>query len=280
MLCSGVKKEKTFDPIIEVKATDGQDIIRKLQDTRRNTVLRFLILLRESDYQKCFYSYRDFLWYKRNNFKGELTIEKYEDCIHLPYNIREPCVPRQLYIMLPKERIFIPSDGFTETYIRSKMRELIQIFIKLNAKTVKMTYYDANTATNNIKIDASLSTPTVQLSETSEIINEDKTVKGYKFEMRFEPNTEPFNVNDFMNDQLYYYLRQESGWQYMIQRRVDYNMTYDKYTYMSNERKLLKGKFVSKLKILDMEAEYDWSKYKDLMVDYEIDYYPYLVKES
>lgn len=266
--------------IFEVDLAPGQHLIQELYKRRRNIRLQFLILLRESDYHKCFFSYRDMIAYRKNNFPGDLILEKYEDCDQLPYYIKEPSMPRQLYIMLPKERTFIPSNTFTETYIRSKMRELIQIFVKLNAKTVKFVRYDTESELEDLKLEATAMLSQVQVSSISRIEHENAKYSGMQYEMRFQPNTTPFSIDDFLDDRNYYYLKHETGWQDIIRRRVDYHMGYDKYTYKNNETKLLKGKFVSKLKVLDMVADYDWEKFKEFTIEYEIEYYPKLIGSS
>lgn len=267
----------TFQPdrvIFDTVLPQGQYLVQELFKKRRNLRLQFLILLRESDYQKCFFSYRDMIAYRKNNFPGDLILEKYEDCHQLPYYIQEPPMPRQLYIMLPKERTFISSNIFTETYIRSKMRELIQIFVKLNAKTIKFIRYDTESEMENLKLEATTIFSQAQVSSVSRVEHENAKFCGMQYEMRLQPNTTPFSIDDFLNDNTYYYLKQETSWQDIIRRRIDYHMCYDKYTYKNNETKLLKGKFVSKLKLLDMTADYDWEKFKEFIIEYEIEYYP------
>lgn len=276
MDCTKIKEDEVENPLY----TDGQYLSIELMRTRRNSRLQFLILLRDVDYKKCIFSFRDILWYKKNHFPGDLILENFDDCHQLPYFIEEPILPRQLYVMLPKEKMFVPSDVFTEMYIRSKMRELLHIFTKLNAKVVKFTRYNSESELSNIALDASLSFPNGNVQEVAKVINEDKSLIGTEYVMRFKENQEPFSIKDFLNVDSYHYLRQEPDWQYIIKRRVDYGMTYHKYSYTNNERKLLKRKFVSKMKVLDLGAEYDWEKYKELTIDYEIEFYPALSKVS
>lgn len=265
---------KPFDSdIIEVELSKGEYLSQELQKIRRNVRLQFLILLREEDYRKCLFSYRDMMSYRRNHFPGDLILEKYEDCHQLPYNIQEPVIPRQLYIMLPKEKLFVPSSTFTEMYMKSKMRELMSIFMKLNAKCIRFMRYDCNEETNSLGMDIHSFVPQTHLSVVNRIDTEDKQASGFEYEMKFHPNTKPFRIDDFLNTETFYYLRQESGWQDIIRRRVDFKMIEDKYSYRNNEMKLLKGKFVSKLKLLDMSADYDWEKYKEFFIDYQIEYY-------
>lgn len=258
---------------LDESLTEIQVIMNDLRTRRRNQRLLFLILLREEDYRKCLFSYKDVITYRKHNFPGDLIVEKYEDCHQLPYSIQDPPIPRQLYIMLPKEKIFVASEIFTESYIRSKMRELLQIFVKLNAKSVKFMQYDSQKESSNIGLDACVSVPQAQISQGTRVEKEDSQFSGFQYEMKFNENTSEFDPKIFSSDE-YYYLQQESNWQDMIRRRLDYNMTYDKYTYKNTERKLLKSKFVNKMKVIDLSADYDWEKYKQFVIDYEIEYYP------
>jgi hypothetical protein len=261
------------NPDFDAIMTSGQYFVKTLQKSFRNVRLQFLILLRDEDYDKCFFSYRDMIAYRKNFFPGDLILEKYEDCHQLPYYIQEPVLPRQLYIMLPKEKKFIPSNIFTEHYIKSKMRELIEIFAKLNARSIKFTRYDSQNDMSNLTLEASSTVPQAHISNINRIEHEDSSYSGLQYEMILQPNRYAFDIQDFFDNESFYYLKQEPSWQDMIRRRVDYHMTYDKYSYRNNETKLLKGKFVSKLKLLNMDAEYDWEKYKEFMIDYEISYY-------
>ena len=273
-----ISKESTISSIdrsiFEPFTPSGEKLSQTLQSKRRNTRLQFLILLRDIDFHKCLFSYRDIISYRRNYFPGDLIIEKYEDCHQIPYYIQNPPMPRQLYIMLPKEKIFVPSHLFTECYIKSKIRELIQIFVKLNARKIKYFQYDSQSEINHLGVESASTIPHARLSNVNRVDHEDSKFSGFQHEIELHTNKTPFKIDDFLNTDLYYYLGQETGWQDLIRRRVDYNMTYSRYTYVNNESKLLKGKFVSKLKLLDLAADYDWEKYNEFVIEYEIDYYP------
>jgi len=238
--------------------------------SHNNYRLRFLILLPASDYEKymLLFSYKDILWYNRTLFPGLLTIEKFEESDQLPYHIEEPVLPRQLYIMLPKERMYVPSDCFTGRYIRSKMRELIQIFIALRATSVKYVRYDSEEKTENTHVDLGLD---FSLSEGMQLKNMNIKRTGIEYEIRFTADQTPIDINIFSQPS-FYYLKREPSWKDMIERRIAGGVTYDKYTYWNKEMKLLKGAFIQQLKCLNLSVEYDWKNYNDFMIDYEVTY--------
>lgn len=250
--------------------------IIKKGDAQHNYRLRFLILLPASDYEKyILFSYKDVLWYNRSRFPGLLTIEKFEDADQLPYIIEEPVMPRQLYIMLPKERIYVPSDYFTGRYIRSKMRELVQIFVTLRATSIKYVRFDSDEESKNTHIELGMDFPQFTLSEGVRLENINTKRMGVEYEIRLQPSGSAVDTDIIMNtlsQSSFYYLKREPAWKDMVSRRIEGGVVYDKYTYWNKEMKLLKGKFIQQLKCLNLSVEYDWKKYNDFMVDYEVTY--------
>ena len=264
---------KTKSTKFSIITTQTQKVMEDISDSRRNRKLQFLILLPEDDYKKCIYSVADMLWYRKSSFPGELTIEKYEDSDQLPYTIEEPVMPRQLYIMLPKEKTFIPSNKFTERYIRSKMRELLSIFVQLGAKTIKFTRYDHENETENASIDMTVDVPRLSISQGIKLENSQTSKIGFQYEMKFDKRDNDTDIQAFCDPKSFYYLSREPTWQHIIIRKMDGNMTYDKYSYCNKEMKLLKNKFVQKLNFLNLSAEYDWERMREFCIDYEIEYH-------
>ena len=238
----------------------------------RNTKLRFLILLPDSDYRKWFYSYRDLLWYRRGMFPGKLILERFEDIEDLPYVIDGPVMPRQVYIMLPKEKIYVPSDQFTEKYIRSKMRELVQIFVALRAKSIKYTRYDSVEEVSNLVSEIGTNIPKVFETTGIEVEHTESKKKGTQYEIQLIPVQKPIDTTIFQDHQEFYYLRREPSWRDMILRRVDGHVVLDKYTYFNREVNLFTSNLSQKLQWFQLNIEYDWSKYQDFHMDYEVTY--------
>ena len=238
----------------------------------RNTKLRFLILLPDSDYRKWFYSYKDLLWYRRGMFPGKLILERFEEIEDLPYVIDGPVMPRQVYIMLPKEKIYVPSDQFTEKYIRSKMRELVQIFVALRAKSIKYTRYDSVEEVSNLVSEIGTNIPKVFETTGIEVEHTESKKKGTQYEIQLIPIQKPIDTVIFQDHQEFYYLRREPSWRDMILRRVDGHVVLDKYTYFNREVNLFTSNLSQKLQWFQLNLEYDWSKYQDFHMDYEVTY--------
>ena len=102
----------------DINESTIQKTINKIKNKNiRNEKLQFLILLNEDDYKKNFYifpSKKERLKYYKSNFPGDLIIERYQDINTLNYNIENNPIPNQLYIMLPKEKLFINSENFLQ----------------------------------------------------------------------------------------------------------------------------------------------------------------------
>ena len=259
-----------------------------------NCPLRFLILLREDDYKKWFCGSRyTRLKSKSSKFPGKLVIEKFSEAESLPYNIEEPPIPRKLYIMLPKEKLFIPLEKFTGRYIDSKMQELKTIFVSLRAKTIKMkrVFDTSSSMRTGGKVEISewnkLLGNNVTFGSDAIIENVDHNRIVVTSEMRFDNPFEELESTKDIVDQLsvitcdrekhlfrYYYLAKEFEWQNIIDRRLKNKMVFDRYTYHNTEQKLFSTKFLNSLRLLDISVEYDWKKIQNLQIHYEIEYYP------
>jgi hypothetical protein len=263
---------KYEDPI-KTSKTVGDKIQVSLKRKRKANKLRFLMILQDVDFKKCIYSKYDIIMYNKTNFPGMLTIERFDESNNFPYTIQGPAMPRQLYIMLPKECIYVTSNNFTEKLIRSKLRELMDIFIVLQAKKIKFFYSDSQKSSSNIGVEIGSLHPNISSTIDNRIDNEETKQYGFLYEMHFEKPTAPIDLKKFL-EPYYYYLPEEPEWLQIIKRRVDYATEYDKYCYKSTNTKILKRKFINKLQILNFNVDFDWEKYNKFSIDYEIEYYP------
>ena len=249
---------------------------------QNNNPLRFLLLLPEEDFRKCIYSKRDWIWFFKSNLPGILQIEKFEEMNSLPYTIEGIPMPRQLYIMLPKEKLFIRSNHFTARYIDSKMSELKQLFVLLRAKNIKFRRNIRHVDESGLGIQSRAVVPNMNLEELG------AGLKVSSIEFRIDEQTNEMHFDDLskkdfvpqcsiveaLNKASFYYLPRQFHWQNIIRRRVDHKLVYDRYMYKNQEIKLLRGKFIQKLKMLNIQADYDWKSMRDLEINYEIEYYP------
>ena len=247
--------------------------------SKYNCRLRFLLLLRDDDYKKCIWSRKDMICYRKSQFPGQLIIERFSEVDTIPYNIEGPPLPRKLYIMLPKEKLFIPSDNFTSRYIDSKLQELKNIFVALQAKSIKVKKIYCTEESTRIGAGVGGSSFSDRIHGDIEVDDLQSNHISITNEMTFGEPLDAVSIEDFSNESSsvyrYYYLGKEFEWQNIIQRRLKDRMLSDKYTYRNTEQKLFTSKLINTLKLLDLNVEYDWKKIKNLEIHYEIEYYPF-----
>lgn len=259
------KQRNYVDEILEY-VSDSNKHRRK-----RYRRLRFLILLRDEDYDKCFYSRRDWIQFRKSKFPGKLILDRFSESDTLPYNIEGPPIPRQVYIMLPKERIFIPSQHFTSRYMDSKLSELKSIFVALHAEKIRFSKTTKSEEEYNGGGNIGINLPRIgDVGSDVQVESKNTNVTMFWNEMTFgEPTTiiEPNVFNTF------FYLDQEYEWQQIIVRRLKYSMIKDKYVYKNRENELFNASTLQTLRRLNLSIDYDWSKVNDVEIHYEIMYH-------
>ena len=267
---SSSKKKQALEPCKDTKHEYLETINKKYKNTR----LRFLLLLPDEDYRKCIYSRKDLIWARKSRFPGKLLIEKFEEVGCLPYIIEGPPMPRQLYIMLPKEKLFILSNHFTARYIDSKMSELKQLFVLLRAKQIKFTRNMSHKEKTGFAGEVQARVPPSTITSGTSVSSIEFKLTEQSSEMHFSETKHENSIEDVLKKTDFYYLSREFHWQNIITRRLDNHLMYDKYTYKNQEMNLFQAKFKNQLKILGLQAEYDWEEMRNLEVEYEIEYYP------
>ena len=267
---SSSKKKQALEPCKDTKHEYLETINKKYKNTR----LRFLLLLPDEDYRKCIYSRKDLIWARKSRFPGKLLIEKFEEVGCLPYIIEGPPMPRQLYIMLPKEKLFILSNHFTARYIDSKMSELKQLFVLLRAKQIKFTRNMSHKEKTGFTGEVQARVPPSTITSGTSVSSIEFKLTEQSSEMHFSETKHENSIEDVLKKTDFYYLSREFHWQNIITRRLDNHLMYDKYTYKNQEMNLFQAKFKNQLKILGLQAEYDWEEMRNLEVEYEIEYYP------
>ena len=271
--CSSVSyiKKSTLDSC-EVPPSKSR-IQAIIESQHKNCRLRFLLLLPEEDYRKClFFSRKDWIWSRKSKFPGKLIIERFEDVSTLPYIIEGVPMPRQLYIMLPKEKLFIHSNQFTARYIESKLNELKQLFVLLKARSIKFS--SNRIQKDQTTIGSGVSIPIEGIVSETQVNTMDFVSNERVSEMHFTESEIDKSIEDKLMETDFYYLSREFHWQDIISRRIENHLVYDKYVYKNHEMNLFQAKTQNQLKKMGLNIEYDWEKMKHLEIHYEIDYYP------
>jgi len=242
----------------------------------KNKKLTFLMLLLDEDYKKYLYffpSKKNKLQKQKAKFPGNLIIEKYSNLENLDYKIENNAIPRMLYIMLPKEEIFIDAENFTSRYIDSKLDELKNIFMFLNAKSVKITRNIESSVNNSISNTIKIPINNLNINSSIEYQKKEENINKVTNNMVFSEKDNYIKLKELYNDN-YYFLSKQYDWHNIIIRRIDGNLLSDEYVYINKETQLFKFKFIESIAKLDLSISYDWEKYQNLKIKYEIEYYP------
>lgn len=273
----GCAKLKENNVATSYNQTKVRQIINDLNNKEsKNEKLKFLIFLNEEDFKKYLYifpSRKDRLKSQKYNFPGELIIEKYDNIDKLNYKIENSPIPNQLYIMLPKEKLFINPENFTSRLIDSKLEELKNIFMLLKANTVKINKNLKIISKEKIEINTSINIDKIDIDQKINLENSESNINNISNKMTFLNDPNPIDLSKLEIDN-YYFLNKQFDWQNMIIRRIEGDLSTDKYVYQNKEMKIFKSKFINKLKFLELSIDYDWEKFKDLKIEYDIEYFP------
>jgi hypothetical protein len=253
-----------------------------------NDMLKYLIILKKDDYRSSTFSKSTFekLNENRELFNGFLNIEKLEsfmndnegnNTIHNKYQIDGNITPRILYIRLPKEKLYVSADVFQERYLDSKINELITIFSTLCSKTIKITVIHENSSNINFNVGAEVSVKCIDVKakagKEKDKNNKITTTREITFQ---EPDTnENLNVDVFGNYIKFFYLPKDESWINIIRRRINNKSLGDEYKYNYKDYNCVSKELSAHLKMLHISLQYNSSKYENLVIEYDVDYYPF-----
>jgi len=267
---------------------------------RTNIEMSFLILLMEEDYVKlpryCFKSNKDRISMSRGKFPGTLYIRHYADMnlidLKKEFIIDGHPLPKQLYVRLPKENIYVPYENYSTKYLNSKLAELRDLFIHLKAKKIVITKTEivgkkiggsANMGVSNIGgIGAGLENETTMQNEFKEelYIDADNNPIDTSFFSHAARRDSYFtDANNYVKPK-FFYLPQEYEWEDIIERRLNNKLVQDRYTYYHSDTRLLKANLTSQLKFFDINIDMEKSEQRQLKIEYDIEYHPLVVPAS
>lgn len=263
-------------------------VSRIIASPRRQTndILQYLIILTKDDYKSGTFSksMHDKLIDKLDLFMGILNIEKLDDFklnnannINFKYKIDGNITPRLLYIRLPKEKLYVPADVFQERFLDSKMNELISIFSTLCSKSIKISVTHEHVSKINLNIGAGANIKGIEVKseakQESESTNKISTVREITFQ---EPSkNEKLNIDIFGNYNKFFYLPKDESWIDIIRRRINNKASSDDFKYNYKDYNCVTKELSSYLNFLHISLHYNASKYDNLVIAYDVDYYPF-----
>ena len=247
---------------------------------KKNDLLTFLILLHQKDYQKglLYKSVYDKLISNCDLFPGNLVIINYNDFQSDDYKnkyfIEGNVIPKQVYLKLPKEDLFVPIGTFQEKYLNSRINELINIFANLKPKKIIISVDKDNQDLIQINTNIGGLTPIGEINIGGEINKElNSELRIIKY-MEFNLDSKPVDPNYFKNEYKFYYLPKEEEWLELIRKRLKHKLTKEKYIYSYRDMTKFKSSLTTKLQVLDIDINYNQKKFDNFKIYYEVEYYP------
>lgn len=251
-----------------------------------NDILHYLIILTREDYKSGTFSKStyDKLIDNLDLFMGILNIEKLDDFklnnannINCKYKIDGNITPRILYIRLPKEKLYVSADVFQERFLDSKINELISIFSTLWSKSIKISVTHENSSQINLNIGTGANIKGIEINanakQETESNNKISTIREITFQ---EPSkNEKLNIDIFGNYAKFFYLPKDESWIDIIRRRINNKASGDIFKYNYKDYNCVTKELSTYLKVLHINLQYNASKYDNLVIEYDIDYYPF-----
>lgn len=236
----------------------------------KNEITKFLILLTDSDFESACpmmpsLNYRIIHF---NDFPGQLIIDRFSNIENLDYKIEDSPQPKLLYILLPKEQLYINIKDYDSRILTSKMEEITNIFMYLGATEINSTKYYKTSKNENIAIGGGVDINGVNIS--SETYGENSTTNvNETMETLSFPSQPDFKlfIPELYN---YHYLPKTNEWQHIIKRRVDGLIKEYKYTFINTETKKLRRKLINKLKYLNITVDYNHEEFLNIKKTFDV----------
>ena len=230
----------------------------------KNYHTEFLVLLNEEDMND-----KSFFWFnesikikllkKKYKFPGKLHIICFNDIEHeKDFIIEDMPVPNEIYIKLPDKNIYVLLSKYNVKYFYSKQNELKNIFILLGAKKITMKFENRSKIYSLINAEMKVNISNIDISEMTFYYDE---------EIINNINSEMFSNKNF------HFLPKEYNWQEIIIRRLEKNLIKDNHTYIYTNNLSFKSTFGTKLKLMNVNFNYNTEEFNNIRVTYEIEYY-------
>ena len=226
-----------------------------------NEKMEFLVLLTDDDLkEKTWFwksSVHDALLKNKKKIPGDLHILNFDDInkpeIMKDFIIDGSPIPREMYIKLPNKNIYITSEKYALKYLLLRENELKNIFIMLGAKSIKWTINRSIKHSDNIEATIGTNINNIDFKETVKIKNNVSKFNSESNEMTcgFNENINNLNQKMFISNN-YYFLPKEYEWQDIIIRRLENNLSSDKYNFKYSDCIKFKSSLSSKLKLIEI----------------------------
>jgi hypothetical protein len=270
------KKSYASHPLIDDDNTDKYDF-----GEVKNYRTEFLVLLNEEDLRdkSQFWfgaSIKSKLLKKQHKFPGKLNIIGFDDIEkEKEFIIEDNPLPNEIYMKLPNKNLYVLSSKYNLEYFYSKQNELKNIFILLGAKTITMKIIKKNNINNLLSAEIGVNFPNIAASESISLENGNSSDNQETTEMTFDYDENIMNnINpEMFSNKNFYFLPKEYNWQDIIIRRLEKKLITDKHTFVYTSNLSFKSAFSTKLKMINVNFNYNTEDFENIQIAYEIEYY-------
>merc|ERR1711934_455341 len=202
-----------------VKYSKITQFLYELSSNDENLPYNFLLLLDDDAFEKSCPLFPSLKNRIKKKIKGsKLLIERYSNLSNIEYPIETPEV-NKLYIMLPKERMFIDPKNYDTRLLESKMQELSLIFMDLGAHEIEITTIHKTSNSESTSFGADVNVNHIDVGTNAELSNSNSNTHEIKEHLTF-PKIDDYKleVNKLSR---YQYLCKNFRWRNIIIKRVD-----------------------------------------------------------
>ena len=233
-----------------------REFLNELRANDKNVPFTFLLVLDDEAFEKpcpLFPSLKNRINKRIKYYK--LRIEKYSNLSNFEYSIEGTPEINKLYIMLPKEKVFIDPKDYDSRLLSSKTEELTEIFMNLGAYEIETTTINKIYNSEDTSVGTNVNVNNVDVGIEGAVTNINSNTHEVKEHLTF-PKTDDYKL-EIIKLLEYYYLPENSKWKNFIIRRVDGLLESLKYELENTEENQITKKIVEKLKFFDISVSYN-----------------------
>lgn len=207
----------------------------KARTAKENSMYHFLMVLHADDFVGSWACKPKDQRFRRslNKLPGKLHVACMDDgakfcrCCDMPVSIQDMVTPNQLYVMLPKERVFVPSKKFDYEYLKSQVQELVELFRTLGANQVQ--YEVSQTAAHDSSLGfnagVTLQEAGIRAGADMSIEHSDDANNNINGSISYSQQGNEVaryrnDVGRFLRDSPAFYLKTHHDWQSMVTQRL------------------------------------------------------------
>lgn len=188
---------------------------------KSKNVLDFLVILPAEDLRRnvCGMSRERLIRRALKGLPGKLHVGNLDDmekscvCCADSYPIQGIIMPQELYILLPKEGIYVMESIWEHEYLKSQIQELSQIFRMLGATHVNYTATQTDAQNNGFKAGANATAFGYSVGTSAEVVRDNQNSTNLRSNIDYKDSHKTYStIEEFMEDDTLFYFKTRPDW--------------------------------------------------------------------